>query len=383
MEIKRIIDHHCHGVTTDDLDRAAFEALISESHLPPPDGCSNFDKPVGLMVRRHCCPILDLDPFSSAQQYMDRRLELGGQVASERLMRAAGMDGLMIDTGHRADYIADVPTMATLAHCDAREVVRIETVLETSAMKASTGKELLIMFRTALEELSVEAVALKSVVAYRATFDIDQSIPTENESVDSANSWLKQIEKDGWQRLSDPILLRYALFCALDVCADQRFPLQLHVGVGDCDIVMPKCDPTVFIPFVMEAEAKQIPITLLHCYPFIKESTWMAEVFQNVYYDVGFTLNFTGALALRTMQDAMEMGPFFKHLYSSDAFGLAELHHLGRIQFERMLDAVISDWISSGDINHKDAEKIIHMITHKNTERIYRYKTPRSSSSPI
>ena len=52
MEIKRIIDHHCHGVTTDNLDRAAFEALISESHLPPPDGCSNFDKPASAFCKK-------------------------------------------------------------------------------------------------------------------------------------------------------------------------------------------------------------------------------------------------------------------------------------------------------------------------------------------
>lgn len=374
MEIKRIIDHHCHAVTTEDLDRAAFEALISESHLPPPEGCSNFDKPVGLMVRRHCAPILDLDPLCPPQDYIDRRLELGGQVVNERLMRAAGMDALLIDTGHRSDDIASVSQMSELAQCDAREVVRIEAVMEGAAREADTGTELLSRFKTALETLSANAIALKSIVAYRATFDIDQTNPSESDAVAAATAWLSQIEAQGWQRLSDPTLLRYALYCALDLCADRRFPLQLHVGVGDCDIAMPKCDPTVFIPFVMQAEAKRVPITLLHCYPFVRESTWMAEVFQNVYYDVGFTLNFTGAMALRTMQDAMEMGPFFKHLYSSDAFGLAELHHLGRVQFERMLDIVMSDWISRGDIDHRYAEKVVDMITHENTERIYRYQ---------
>src|SRR5690606_6087868 len=133
------------------------------------------------------------------------------------------------------------------------------------------------------------------------------------------------------RRLEDATLIRHALYVALDICAQRRFPLQLHVGVGDRDVNMPKCDPTVFIPFVLEAEAKEVPLTLLHCYPFIQESTWMAEVFSNVYYDVGFTLNFTGPMARRIMEDAMGMGPFFKHLYSSDAFGLAELYYLGRI----------------------------------------------------
>jgi predicted TIM-barrel fold metal-dependent hydrolase len=134
---------------------------------------------------------------------------------------------------------------------------------------------------------------------------------------------------------------------------------------------MPKCDPTVFIPFVLQAEAKDVPLTLLHCYPFIQESTWMAEVFSNVYYDVGFTLNFTGPMARRIMEEALTMGPFFKHLYSSDAFGLAELYHMGRIQFQRTLTAVLSDWIAAGDCTLKEADRIAAMVAYENIERIY------------
>ena len=108
LETDRIVDHHCHGIITADLERPEYEALMAEAHLPAPKGCSQFDKPLGLLIRRHCAPLLDLEPHATASDYVARRLELGGQEASRRLMRATGVSELLIDTGHRSDSILDV-----------------------------------------------------------------------------------------------------------------------------------------------------------------------------------------------------------------------------------------------------------------------------------
>lgn len=371
IEFERLIDHHCHGVMPATLTRAQIEAVMSESHRPVIPGVTQFDKPVGLVLRRLCGPVLGLEPHASPEEYVARRTELGGEEASRRLLRAAGLTGMLIDTGHRSDDILNVSQMADYSGAYTREVVRIEAIMEAAAKTASTGAELLDTFEALLEEKSADAIALKSIVAYRTTFDIDQSAPARNLAAAAGDAWLKSNTVSGWRRLEDETLIRHALYVALDICQQRRFPLQLHVGVGDRDVDMPKCDPTVFIPFVLQAEAKDVPLTLLHCYPFIQESTWMAEVFSNVYYDVGFTLNFTGPMARRIMQEALTMGPFFKHLYSSDAFGLAELYHMGRIQFQRTLTAVLSDWIAAGDCTLKEADRIAAMVAYENIERIY------------
>ncbi|PZQ95925.1 MAG: amidohydrolase [Cereibacter sphaeroides] len=371
IDFERLIDHHCHGIVPSILDRPRLEAVLSESHRPVIPGVTQFDKPVGLILRRFCAPVLDLPEFADPADYVARRAELGEE-AARRLMRAAGISQLLIDTGHRSTDILGVSEMAELTGCPAREVVRIEAVMEEAARSASGGADLLDRFDTLLMARVKDAVALKSIVAYRCTFAIDQTKPTRTEAAKAGDAWLKRIGTGGWQRLEDSTLIRHALYLALDICAERKFPLQLHVGVGDRDVDMPKCDPTVFIPFILEAEARDVPITLLHCYPFIRESTWMAEVFSNVYFDVGFTLNFTGPQAIRIMEEALEMGPFFKQLYSSDAFGLAELHHLGAIQFRRMFGTVMDNWIASGDITAREADRIAAMIGHGNTERIYR-----------
>ena len=366
------IDHHCHGVVLDALDRAGFEALMSESHRPAGPHCgSQFDKPLGLAIRRWCAPILDLEPFAAPEAYLARRRALGAEEANRRLLRAAGVSAMLIDTGHRAAEIAEPERMAVLSGAPCREVVRIEAVMEEAARTASDGAGLLDAFDARLAERMDGAVGLKSIIAYRATFDLDQTDPPEAEARDAADAWLAAIAREGWRRLESPALLRRALFRAIEGCAPRRLPLQLHVGFGDRDIAMPRCDPTLFAPFIEAAEARDVPVTLLHCHPFEREAGWMAEVWSNVFLDVGAVLNFAGPSAARVLADSMTLAPFYKQLYSSDAFGLAELHALGRIQFERAFGRVTDGWIASGDATAAEIDRLAAAIAHGNARRIY------------
>jgi predicted TIM-barrel fold metal-dependent hydrolase len=366
------IDHHCHGIVVEDLDRRRLESLFSEAHRPHDGGGSQFDKPLGLMIRKHCAQVLDLEPLAAAVAYVERRLALGAVEVNRRLMRAAGMDLLLVDTGFRSNAITGHEELGRIAGCRAREVVRIEALLEQAAGEAGGAHELLTRFDRLLDGRARDAVGLKSIVAYRASFAIDQSRPTPLETIAAASEWLAAIAAAGRIRIEHPVLIRHALFRALEVCRERRFPLQLHVGFGDRDVRMPQCDPTVFAPFIEIAEAEGVPITLLHCWPFVREAGWLAEVFANVHFDVGVILNYTGPGARRVMREAMEMGPFHKQLYSSDAFGLAELHHLGRVLFDDALGRLLDDWIAQGDCTAADADRFMAMIAAGNARRIYR-----------
>jgi hypothetical protein len=72
-----MIDHHCHGLVTGDLDRTGFEALLTEADAVSPLGTTLFDSLIGLAVRRWCAPVLDLPEYASAEDYLARRAELG------------------------------------------------------------------------------------------------------------------------------------------------------------------------------------------------------------------------------------------------------------------------------------------------------------------
>ncbi|MDP8977253.1 MAG: amidohydrolase, partial [Actinomycetota bacterium] len=94
-----LVDHHCHGVVTGDLDRGGFEDLMTESAHPAPAGTSHFDGPLGLAIRRWCAPLLDLPAHAPPEAYLERRAGLGAARVNERLLRAAGLGALLVDGG--------------------------------------------------------------------------------------------------------------------------------------------------------------------------------------------------------------------------------------------------------------------------------------------
>ena len=102
-----LIDHHCHGTVKADLDQKDFEALLSESYRPPVPGTTHFDKPLGLLVRRHCAPLLDLEPFVEPEAYVERRRALGAAEVARRLLKASGIDTFLVDTGHLSSNLTN------------------------------------------------------------------------------------------------------------------------------------------------------------------------------------------------------------------------------------------------------------------------------------
>jgi uncharacterized protein len=366
-----LIDHHCHGVVDRDLSDKDFQALFSESYLPPPPGTNEFQKPLGLAIRQFCAPLLDLEPGVPGLVYAERRRELGAAEVNRRLMRASGISHLVIDTGHRADIIHDVPGMAKVAGCHAYEVVRIEAVAEEVARTGVAPERFAQAFEERLRTVSRDAVGLKTIVAYRISFAFDQTAPSPDEVTRAAADWFREAEAAGKHRISSVVLLRHILWVAGELCRERRLPLQVHVGIGDPDIVMHACDPTHFTPFIAQLEKWEVPVTLLHNYPFMREAQWMSEVFQNVYYDAGVILNYAAVRAEAILDEALEMGKFSKFLFSSDAFGLAELYYLGAFLHRRSLARIMQRWIDDGICSQGDVEEIVRLFHDQNARRIY------------
>ncbi len=366
-----LIDHHCHGVSPAELDWKGFQAMFSESYLPPPPGTTEFQKPLGLMIRRFCAPLLDLEPLASGETYVERRLQLGAAEVNRRLLTACGLDSLLIDTGHRSNAIMGWEEMGKVAGRPSHEVVRIEAVAEEVAKSGVSAADFPATFAAELDRRAAKAVGLKTIVAYRVTFNIDQTAPDTADVAKAAGAWFaKATEAKRW-RLEDATIIRHGLWVGGEICRARKLPMQVHVGFGDPDIYMHACDPTHFTDFIAAMEKWQVPITLLHCYPFQREAAWLSEIFQNVYYDVGAVLNYTGAMSADILGEALEMGKFSKQLYSSDAFGLSELYYLGQLLFRRGIKQRLDRWIAEDFCGVKDADEIVGLIASGNARRIY------------
>jgi uncharacterized protein len=365
-----LVDHHCHGVVTAPLDQPSFESLISESFSPAPAGTTAFDSPVGLAIRRWCPPVLGLEAFAQPESYLARRAELGSEEVNRRFLRASGMEALLVDTGFRSSELLDVPGMARAAGVPAHEVVRLETVAETVAASGVTAAGYADAFVAALEEAAGEAVGLKTVVAYRAGLAFDPSPPSRARVVNEAGAWLRATQ-GGHPRLTDPALLRFGIWAGAELAEARRMPLQVHAGFGDPDLDLHQANPVLLTDLVRMLDARGVNVVFLHCYPFHREAGYMAKSYANVYLDVGASLNHVGPGATRLLGEAMEMAPFAKHLYSSDALGLPELYYLGAQVFRRSLGAILDEWIRADVCSTAEAERIVGSLGRDNARRIY------------
>jgi uncharacterized protein len=68
----------------------------------------------------------------------------------------------------------------------------------------------------------------------------------------------------------------------------------------------------------------------------------------------------------------LEVVPFGKFLFSTDAYGLAELYHLGVLLFRRALSDFLASAMAFGDLVEADAVRVAHLIGHQNAHRAYR-----------
>jgi hypothetical protein len=366
----RLIDHHCHGVVKADLDVTGFENLITESADPPPAGTSRFDGPLGLAVRRWCAPMLGLEPFPSPEEYVARRAELGADAVASSFLKEAGLGALLLDTGYRSQELHDLEAMGRLAGVPVHEIVRLEAVAEAVATSGVDAGSYANAYREALEKSSTEAVGLKTIVAYRGGFSFEPEEPTDAEVVRAAGTFLDAAASDH-ARLVDPALLRFGIWSGARLARERGFPIQFHSGWGDADLDLHLSNPTLLTGLIRQLDQLGVNVVFLHCYPFHRDAAYLSSVYGNVHFDVGSALHYQGPSSARLLAEAMEVAPFSKLLFSSDAFGLAEQYHLGAMLFRRALGEVLDGWIEADHCDAVTAGRIAEGIARGNAFRIY------------
>jgi predicted TIM-barrel fold metal-dependent hydrolase len=367
VEALRLVDHHVHGAAMGDVDGAGFEAGFTESSWPSPAGTTHLDSQVGFAVRRWCAPVLELPPHADASAYLARRRELGAQEATRRLLAASGVGWFLVETGYRAEETLGPVEMAAASGATAAEVVRLESVAEEVAASGVDAAGFADRFASMLEEQARHAVGLKSVIAYRHGLAFDPELPSIGEVRRAAGQWLRRGEA-GELRLTDPVLLRHLLWVGLE----HGLPLQFHVGYGDPDLTLHRCNPSLMTGFLRRVQDRQVPVMLLHCYPYHRTAGYLAHVFPHVYLDVGLAVNYTGARSRAIVAESLEVAPFGKVLFSSDAWGPAELHYLGAVLWRRAMVSVLGEWVESGEWSGADAVRVAQMVGAGNAKRVYR-----------
>ncbi|GAA2404653.1 amidohydrolase family protein [Streptomyces glaucosporus] len=363
-DLPPLVDHHCHGVVRGDPDDETFASFLTESDEPAAPGTTFFDTQLGFAVRRWCPPLLDLEVHCPPGEYLERRRELGADEVMRRLLGSDGIGDYLVDTGPAAD-LTGPEELAAAGGARAHEVVRLERLAEVSADAADGVTSFLDALDGAVAEAARTAVGFKSVAAYRHGLDLAPEPPTGAEAREAAGRWLADRESGG--RVADPVLLRHLLWSA----ARTGLPLQLHTGFGDTDLRLDRCDPLLLTDFVRAVRPTGCTLVLLHGYPYHRHAAYLAHAYPHVYADVGLALNHTGARAGEVLAEAMELTPFGKLLFSTDAYGLPELYVVGAAVFRAALTRVLSRWTGEGLWSYDDAERVAAMVCADNARRVY------------
>ncbi len=358
-----LLDHHCHGLLTRDVDRAGFESMMNEGARPSPLGTTFFDSMLGIAVRRWCAPVLDLEPHAPAEAYLARRRELGVAEVNRRLVQASGIGTFLVDTGLTPEALTSPGELAALCGGRGHEVVRLEAVAEEVLAGGTPASG----FAEAVTERlrSSGAVGAKSIAAYRVGLRLPAARPGDDELVRA----LAAVGPDatGRHRVAEPTINAWLAWAAVDL----GLPLQFHVAYGDSDVDLDECDPLRLTAFLRATEERGVPVLLLHNYPFHRNAAYLAQVFDHVFMDVGLATHNTGALSAAVLRESLELVPFGKLLFSSDAFGLAELYHLGALLFRRGLAATLGALVDAGEMSAQDAERVTRLVSHENARRAY------------
>jgi len=328
-----LVDHHCHGLLRRDADEATLESLLNEGTGVP--GGSAFDSQVGFAFRRLCPPVLGLPAHAGPGDYAARRAELGAAAVNQRFLQAAGLAALCVDTGFTPEPLTSPAELGSLAGAAAYEIVRLERVAEdVAAAPAGQGGQgggvgaagFADAVRSALARRAVGTagvVGFKSIAAYRTGLDLDPGRPSDAEVRAAAGRWLGAAGARPL-RLADETLQRFLIWCAVDL----GLPVQFHVGYGDSDVDLHRCNPLLLTPLLRAIQPTGVPVMLLHNYPYHREAGYLAQVFPNVYVDAGLATHNLGSRSPALLAEALELAPYRKFLYSSDAFRLPGLCYL-------------------------------------------------------
>jgi hypothetical protein len=90
-----------------------------------------------------------------------------------------------------------------------------------------------------------------------------------------------------------------------------------------------------------------------------------------VFVDVGLATHNTGLRSSALIEETLEITPFGKFLFSTDAFGLAELYHVGTLLFRRGLSGFLGKGLDADEFSLADAEHISRLVGIENAQRVY------------
>jgi hypothetical protein len=375
LESVPLIDNHCHPPYREPpADEQAYKRFFTESSDPriALDHVQHtlfYQEGVRLLTS-----LLGEPEGTPVGALLERRSQLSTGDLLGLIVKRAGISGLVVDFGFPVDGVLthdELKDVLDGSGCQVRKILRLEKLAEDLIPVSGTFDDLVAQYTTALLDLRGKGVAgLKTVIAYRSGLAIRRTAAKEAaEAFDRVRS---QAAEDGGQvRLTSKPLLDFLLVLALEQAAVQQVPVQVHTALGDTDIDLLQANPLLLRPVLEDPAFRDVPIVLLHCYPYLREASYLSNMYGNLYFDLSMTIPLLSHTSARALEDALSMAPASKLLYGSDAPGLPDYLWFGAVVWRRTLGRLLGDWMENDGLPLAVAERVARQILYENAWGLY------------
>ena len=308
-----VIDHHCHNWKRQDTPFSAGEYRLFFTEAL--DRRVSQDVSSSIYYRwtiRELASRFGVE--ANEQAVLDARAAIGPQRVAELLMAEANVSAAIVDFGFVArgsDLFTVEEMSACLGGASTTGALRIERVLEELVLEHETADQVEEAFRARLDRTRLNAeriVSLKSIVAYRTGLEV--STPSRAEAYCTFPPLKKSATERGAIRINDKEFLDYFLGIALQWANDEQFPFQFHTGFGDPSVFLQTGNPIMLRPVFENRAFSNVPIVLLHAgWPYIRESSYLASVYSNVYVDCGLAIPFIASDYETIWRELLSLAP--------------------------------------------------------------------------
>lgn len=334
--------------------------------------------------------------FATQQALVESmRTALGVQRLAEICFKAANISAVLIDDGLPSP-VDKIPIPVTgfenkLNVPVARRVLRLESEAEICLAKLVSNNQLSgnecpetmvenatvfrKQFRQHVEKQLHNVIAFKSIAAYRSSLKIDVDV-SDHQLGQTLSNFLKcvQISSEESQpiRLSHSVLIEATVAEGFRLARKHHIPVQFHCGFGDPDVDLPNANPVLLRALIHKYP--DVPIIILHgAWPYVREAAFLSNIYPNVYVDIGLAIPLLSVRGMSEMVASLfEFAPLNRIMYSSDAHSTPDMFYLAAYWGRKVIAAVATESIFSGELSEEQAREAIVGILANNAIDVYK-----------
>ncbi|MFM9107338.1 MAG: amidohydrolase family protein [Chloroflexota bacterium] len=365
-----VIDNHCHPYLFE-LNPERYEPL--DTFVGTRDGSPESIAHRDAMIyqrwaTRELAKFLGCEPTAAAVARARAAVGDEGEYV-KRLFASEGVQGLVIDTGYPQPPV-DMTEFRRRVPTTLYPVYRIEPPIKALLdRRVSDFGEFVRAFEGGIRRALGEEgfIAVKSIIAYRTGLDLD--LANEPDEMGARGLALALAEPD--RMMASKMLRDHLIFRTLRLCRDLGVSFHIHTGIGDPDIVLARCNPALLNETLKQPQYRETRVVLIHTYPYVEEASWMASALPNVWMDLSEGVPFAVVATDRIFEKALDLAPFNRIFFGSDAFSGPEQTWLAAKVSRQALARVLGTLHARGYITEAEGPEIAEAILIGNARRMY------------